>query len=59
MVFVGGIQDASALQKYLKKQGILIGGYKDDLVRFALHNDIKRNDIDTLIQNMEEYLQEV
>ena len=37
-------------------KGIKISGYKGEVLRLAIHNDIKRDDIDYLIKNIHEYI---
>lgn len=59
MVFVTSTLDLEALAQYLKERDILIGGYKGDHIRIAVHNDISKSDIDTLIDTIDHYIKEV
>lgn len=59
MVFVSSTLDLHALGVYLKERDVLIGGYKGDVVRIAIHNDIKKSDINHLIDLISDYVKEV
>jgi threonine aldolase len=59
MVFVTSTLDLADLARYLKERDILIGGYKGDHIRIAVHNDISKREIDTLIGQIEQYIEEV
>lgn len=56
MVFVKSSIDLSKLAEYLKTQDILIGGYKGDFVRIAIHNDITKKEINALLKAIEDYV---
>ncbi|PAT01809.1 low-specificity L-threonine aldolase [Candidatus Izimaplasma bacterium ZiA1] len=56
MVFVKSTIDFVDLKEYLIPKGIIIGGYKGENLRVALHNDVKKEDIDLLIKYIKEYL---
>lgn len=58
MVFVRSTLDLKKLAAYLKERDILIGGYKGEFVRIAVHNDITKQDIDTLLQVINDYVKE-
>ena len=57
MVFVKSTIDFVDLKEYLIPKGIIIGGYKGENLRIALHNDIKKEDIELLIKYIKEYLE--
>ncbi len=59
MVFTKSTIDFVELGQYLKTKGILIGGYKEEFLRLAIHNDIKKEDIDLLIQEIKAYIKGV
>jgi threonine aldolase len=59
MVFAKSTLNFDELASYLKKQKIKIGGYKNSVIRLACHNDIKKEDIDTLIFHIQSYINEV
>ncbi|QMS85774.1 low-specificity L-threonine aldolase [Candidatus Xianfuyuplasma coldseepsis] len=59
MVFVRSSLDLTKLAEYLKQYDILIGGYKGDVVRIAIHNDIEKADIDALLSRIKDYVKEV
>lgn len=59
MVFVNSTLDLEKLAKYLKERDILIGGYKGKSVRLACHNDITRQDIDTLVLIIQQFKKEI
>lgn len=56
MVFTESSLDFSDLATYLKTKDIIIGGYKGNFLRIALHNDIKRKDVDYLIESIKQYI---
>ena len=56
MVFIKTAIDYPNLIQYFKDKDILIGGYKGRFLRIAVHNDVSRKDIDTLVSCFEEYL---
>ena len=56
LVFIKSAIEYPDLLDYLKDNGILIGGYKGQYLRIAVHNDISRKDIDILIEYMKKYL---
>lgn len=56
MVFVKSTIDFSKLELYLKTKDIIIGGYKGDFLRIALHNDISRDDVDGLFAAINDFL---
>jgi threonine aldolase len=58
MVFVRSDLSFSDLAEYLKRHNIIIGGYKGDYLRIALHNDIQKSDIDYLITKIMDYVKE-
>ncbi len=58
MVFVEGNVDFEALEKYLLTKDIIIGGYKGMFLRIALHNDILRQDVDTLFTHLKAFIKE-
>jgi len=57
MVFVKSTIDFVELKEYLIPKGIIIGGYKGENLRIALHNDIKKEDIDLLVSCILDYLE--
>jgi len=56
MVFVDSTIEFKLLAEHLKQFDIIIGGYKNNSIRLACHNDIKRQDIDFFIEKVKEYL---
>ena len=56
MVFLRTTIDYPNLVEYFKENRILLGLYEDRYLRIALHNDITREDINTLVSCFEEYL---
>ncbi len=56
MVFVKTSLDRDDVAQYMKKQHIILGGYKDEYMRLVCHNDITRRDIDTFIEAIHTYL---
>ena len=59
MVFVKSTIDFKGLEKHLKSKGIIIGGYKGAYLRIAIHNDIKKSDIDHLLEQIQYYVKEL
>jgi threonine aldolase len=59
MVFVKSTLNFKELEKYLKTKDIIIGGYKGNYLRIAVHNDIKKEDIDRFISEISNFLEEV
>ncbi len=58
MVFVRTkTHDLDMIANTLEKQGILLGGYKGDYMRLMTHNDIRKEDIDTLIEALHAIIQ--
>ncbi len=49
MVFVKTAYDREVLHNAMLKKGILLGGYKGDMMRLVCHHDITERDIDTCI----------
>ena len=58
MVFVRATISFPSLAVHLSKQGIIIGGYKGEYLRLAVHNDISPADIDRLIDAIKDYVKE-
>ncbi|MCF7926461.1 MAG: low-specificity L-threonine aldolase [Candidatus Izimaplasma sp.] len=56
MVFTKSSLDFKDLATYLKQQNIIIGGYKGEYLRIAIHNDISKKDIDALLDHIEAYI---
>jgi len=56
MVFIKTTIDYPNLVEYFKEAGILIGGYKGRYLRLAVHNDISKENIDTLVQIFKDYI---
>ncbi|MEC9484262.1 MAG: low-specificity L-threonine aldolase [Candidatus Izemoplasma sp.] len=56
MVFVKSTLDFHKLATYLKQKNIIIGGYKGDYLRIALHNDITKQDVKLLIQEIKNFI---
>ena len=56
MVFIKTNIDYPDLVDYFNDKGILIGGYKGQFLRIAVHNDVSKGDIDTLVITFKEYL---
>ncbi|MGM0436440.1 MAG: low-specificity L-threonine aldolase [Bacillota bacterium] len=56
MVFVKSSYNLNLLKKPLESKGILLGGYKGEYMRMVTHNDIAKEDIDTLIEAMKSEL---
>jgi len=56
MVFIKTGIDYPNIVEYFKDKDILIGGYKGRFLRIAVHNDVTKEDIDTLVNCFEEYL---
>jgi threonine aldolase len=59
MVFVQSTLDLADLAAYLRQKDIIIGGYKGPFIRIAIHNDITKDDIDTLLTAITDYVKEV
>ncbi len=59
MVFIDSKFDMKQLADYLKKYEILINGYRGEKLRLVCHNDIKKGDIDILIERIKDYVKEV
>jgi len=57
MVFITSELNFVALGEYLKTKGILIGGYKGNSLRIAIHNDISIQDIDLLVEEIKYFHQ--
>ncbi|MBN2604762.1 MAG: low-specificity L-threonine aldolase [Bacilli bacterium] len=57
MVFITSEINFVALGEYLKPKGILIGGYKGNSLRIAIHNDISLQDIDLLVDEIKAFYQ--
>ncbi len=55
MVYVKFPYDRDALTHYMKKHGIILGGYKGDYMRLMTHHDITRNDIDEFITKLRHF----
>ncbi len=59
MVFVkSDTIDLDDLRGYLETKNILLGGYKAEYMRLMTHNDISKEDIDTLMMYINEFLNE-
>ena len=56
MVFTESTVDFADLEVFLKTKDIIIGGYKGNALRIALHNDITRKDVDYLLESIKEYV---
>lgn len=59
MVFVRSEVSFPKLAKYLLNFDIIIGGYKGEYLRLALHNDIQKDDVDYLLTKISDYVKEV
>lgn len=57
MVFVKSVYDFEEIKKYVHKKGILLGGYKGEYLRIVTHNDITREAIDILLNEIHNYLE--
>ncbi len=55
MVFVKTKLDREDFERHMKKQNIILGGYKDEYMRLVCHNDITRSDIDRFIKAIDEF----
>ena len=55
MVFVKSTVDFDELEKFMKNKGIIIGGYKGEYLRIAIHNDITQESIDLLVKYIKEF----
>ena len=58
MVFVKSTCNFKELEQYLKPIGIIIGGYKGEYLRLAIHNDISKEDIIELLENITQFTKE-
>ncbi len=57
MVFVkSDTLDLEDLREFLETKDILLGGYKAEYMRLMTHNDISKEDIETLMMHIKEYL---
>ncbi len=56
MVFVKSTIDFEDLKKYLHTKDILLGGYKGEYLRIVTHNDITKDIIDLLLEEIVNYL---
>ena len=56
MVFVKSVIDLNKMIGYLLSKDIILGGYKGEYLRIAIHNDISRVAIDLLITEIKNYL---
>lgn len=56
MVFVRSVHDLNKLKKPLREEGILLGGYKGEYMRFVCHHGVSRQDIDTLEDALRRHL---
>ncbi len=56
MVFVSSQYDFEKMADYLKEKDIIIGGYKGNEIRIAIHNDISLEDIDLLVKEINNYV---
>ena len=57
MVFVKSEVSFPQLETYLATKGIIIGGYKGEFLRIAIHNDIEVKDIDLLLESITEFIE--
>ncbi len=57
MVFFRCPYDLDKLRDALAEEGILLGGYKGEYMRLVCHKDIKRQDIDLLIDALTRHLE--
>ena len=58
MVFVESTHNLSKLVEYVKQFDIILGGYVGNNLRIALHNDIKREDVDFLLDKIKGFIGE-
>ncbi len=56
MVFTKSSIDFKELEEFLKTKDIIIGGYKGEFLRIALHNDITKEDVNYLITCIKEFI---
>lgn len=56
MVFVKSNVNFKKLEQYLLNKGIIIGGYKGEYLRIAIHNDISKDKIDYLVECIKEFI---
>ena len=57
MVFVKSTIDFRELATYLVTKDIIIGGYKGEYLRIAIHNDITVSHIELLLASITEFLE--
>jgi threonine aldolase len=55
MVFVKMNLDQKEFSNYMKKNNILVGGYKDSYMRLVCHNDISKSNIDDFIEKIKAF----
>lgn len=55
MVFVESKYDFEELGTYLKAKDLVIGGYKEEFLRIAIHNDITVDAIDSLLHEIKHF----
>ncbi len=58
MVFVKSNLEFAQLETYLKTKDLIIGGYKGEFLRIAIHNDITREAINLLLQEINHFKEE-
>ena len=58
MVFVKSNIDFPKMTEYLLTKGFIVGGYKGEYLRIAVHNDITVEAIDSLVKEISNYLKE-
>jgi len=56
MVFVKSKHNLEDLKEFLAPKQILLGGYKGDYMRLVCHNDITKASIDTLLEEINHWL---
>jgi len=56
MVFVKSDINFRELTKYLETKNIVIGGYKGEYLRIAIHNDVNKDAIDLLVTEISNYI---
>lgn len=59
MVFAKSTYDFEDMKEYLSKKDILLGGYKGEYLRIVAHNDITRDIMDLLLQEIKNYIKGV
>lgn len=57
MVFVKSKYDLNTLKEHFILKDILLGGYKGEYMRLVCHNDITKDDIDTLMSEINNWLE--